>query len=36
LKSQFAPPPMSIDYFGHESFAFNGTLGTTKIAYPKK
>ena len=28
--------PVSLDYFDQAPFAFNGTIGTTKIAYPKK
>ena len=28
--------PVSLDYFDQTPFAFNGTLGTTKISYPKK
>jgi len=28
--------PVSRDYFDLAPFAFNGTIGTTKIAYPKK
>ena len=28
--------PVSLDYFDQAPFAFNGTLGTTKIAYLKK
>jgi len=28
--------PVSKDYFDLASFAFNGTIGTTKIWYPKK
>ncbi len=28
--------PVSLDYFDQAPFKFNGTLGTTKIAYPKK
>ncbi len=28
--------PVSLDYFDQAPFAFNGTIGTTKISYPKK
>lgn len=28
--------PVSLDYFDKAPFKFNGTLGTTKIVYPKK
>ena len=28
--------PVSLDYFDQAPFAFNGTIGTTKIAYLKK
>ena len=28
--------PVSLDYFDEAPFKFNGTIGTTKIAYPKK
>jgi len=28
--------PVSLDYFDAAPFKFNGTIGTTKIAYPKK
>jgi arylsulfatase A-like enzyme len=28
--------PVSLDYFDQAPFAFNGTIGTTKIAYPNK
>jgi arylsulfatase A-like enzyme len=28
--------PVSLDYFDQAPFAFNGTIGTTRIAYPKK
>ena len=28
--------PVSLDYFDQAPFAFNGTIGTTKITYPKK
>ena len=28
--------PVSLDYYDQAPFAFNGTIGTTKIAYPKK
>jgi arylsulfatase len=28
--------PVSLDYFEQAPFAFNGTLGTTKIAYPQR
>ena len=28
--------PVSLDYFDQAPFAFNGTIGTTKIAYSKK
>ena len=28
--------PVSLDYFDQAPFNFNGTIGTTKIAYPKK
>jgi arylsulfatase A-like enzyme len=28
--------PVSLDYFDQAPFKFNGTIGTTKIAYPRK
>ena len=28
--------PVSLDYFDQAPFAFNGTIVTTKITYPKK
>ena len=28
--------PVSLDYYDQAPFAFNGTIGTTKIVYPKK
>ena len=28
--------PVSLDYFDQAPFEFNGTIGTTKITYPKK
>ena len=28
--------PVSLDYFDKAPFAFNGTIGTTKISYLKK
>ncbi|MEI8374111.1 MAG: arylsulfatase [Planctomycetota bacterium] len=28
--------PVSLDYFDQAPFPFNGTIGTTRIAYPKK
>jgi arylsulfatase len=28
--------PVSLDYFDQAPFAFNGTIGTTKISYLKK
>jgi hypothetical protein len=28
--------PVSLDYFDQAPFKFNGTIGATKIAYPKK
>jgi hypothetical protein len=28
--------PVSLDYYDQAPFAFNGKIGTTKIAYPKK
>jgi len=28
--------PVSLDYYDQAPFAFNGTIGTTKIAYPGK
>jgi arylsulfatase len=28
--------PVSLDYYDHAPFAFNGTIGTTKITYLKK
>ena len=28
--------PVSLDYFDQAPFAFNGTIGTTTITYPKK
>jgi hypothetical protein len=28
--------PVSLDYFDQAPFAFNGTIGTTRITYPKK
>jgi arylsulfatase len=28
--------PVSLDYYDQAPFAFNGRIGTTKIAYPKK
>jgi arylsulfatase len=28
--------PVSLDYYDQAPFAFNGTIGTTKISYPKK
>jgi len=28
--------PVSLDYFDKAPFAFNGTIGTTKIVYLKK
>ena len=28
--------PVSLDYFDQAPFAFNGTIGTTKIIYLKK
>jgi arylsulfatase len=27
---------ISLDYFDKAPFAFNGTIGTTRISYPKK
>jgi len=26
---------VSLDYYDKAPFAFNGTIGTTKVAYPK-
>jgi arylsulfatase len=28
--------PVSLAYFDQAPFAFNGTIGTTTVAYPKK